>query len=76
MDEGLISPMKSILERTIHYNRSKGKRFELKLSYESLAFVIGFFKGTHIREKNRPIVRNPQNLVGCGLPVMMAPTCA
>ena len=49
--------------------------FELLLPYKSLALVTGPYKGTYISKKDWPIVPCPQDLVGCGLPIMMAPTC-
>ena len=64
-----------LLERPIHYNRAKGQGFELLLPYKSLALVTGPQKSTHIRKKDWPIVPYPQDLVGCGFPIMMAPTC-
>ena len=65
-----------LLERPIHYNRPKGQGFELLLPYKSLALVTGSHKGTHINKKDMPIVPSPQNLVGCGIPVMIPSTFA
>jgi len=65
-----------LLKSPIHHNRPKGKEFELLLPYKYLALITGPYKSSYINKKDWPIVPFPQDLVGCGLPIMMAPTCA
>ena len=65
-----------LLESSIHYNWPKEKGFELLLPYKYLALVTSPYKSTYISKMDWPIVPHRQDIVGCGLPIMMAPTCA